>query len=471
MAGSSDNRAQSLDALRGLAILLMVLSGIVPFRVLPAWMYHAQLPPPTHVFDSTLAGLTWVDLVFPMFLFAMGAAIPLAMGRRIARGEGMLSLIGSLLGRGAMLAFFAIFLQHVRPYTLNPDPSAATWLTALGGFAALFMIYTAVPAAWSTIRRYLLRGAGLAAALGLLLYVSFPDGSGFKLTRSDIIIIVLANMAVFGGLVWLWTRENLLLRLGVMAVLLAAILSASVEDGWVHTLWNASPAPWVFRFYYLKYLFIIIPGMIAGEQLIQWQQSLREQPLRTWSTWQYAFLVGSAVALVLIALAGLQLRFSGMTFLSSVVVCLGMLALVRKAVTPAERTLRLMVQWAVFWLVLGLVFEPFEGGIKKDWSTWSYYFVTAGLSGMILIAFMIVLDVYRRQIGCRWLVENGQNPMLAYVGMMNLLYPVLGLTGLLEFIGGFTTSPLAGVVRAVIYTLLLAWIVALFRRKKLIWKA
>ena len=90
---------------------------------------------------------------------------------------------------------------------------------------------------------------------------------------------------------------------------------------------------------------------------------------------------------------------------------------------------------------------------------------------MILIAFMIVLDVYRRQIGCRWLVENGQNPMLAYVGMMNLLYPVLGLTGLLEFIGGFTTSPLAGVVRAVIYTLLLAWIVALFRRKKLIWKA
>jgi predicted acyltransferase len=79
-------RALSLDALRGLAILMMVLSGVVPYRVLPDWMYHAQLPPPTHAFDPTLAGLTWVDLVFPMFLFAMGAAIPMALSRRLEKG-------------------------------------------------------------------------------------------------------------------------------------------------------------------------------------------------------------------------------------------------------------------------------------------------------------------------------------------------------------------------------------------------
>ena len=38
-------RAYSLDALRGYAILTMVLSGQIASGVLPAWMYHAQVGP------------------------------------------------------------------------------------------------------------------------------------------------------------------------------------------------------------------------------------------------------------------------------------------------------------------------------------------------------------------------------------------------------------------------------------------
>ncbi len=38
----TENRLGALDALRGLAILLMVLSGMGPYGILPAWMYHAQ---------------------------------------------------------------------------------------------------------------------------------------------------------------------------------------------------------------------------------------------------------------------------------------------------------------------------------------------------------------------------------------------------------------------------------------------
>lgn len=82
-------RNQSLDALRGFAILTMVLSGSIAFGdVLPAWMYHAQVPPPDHKFVPTLAGITWVDLVFPFFLFAMGTAIPLALQKNIKAKQG-----------------------------------------------------------------------------------------------------------------------------------------------------------------------------------------------------------------------------------------------------------------------------------------------------------------------------------------------------------------------------------------------
>jgi uncharacterized membrane protein YeiB len=39
-------RADALDALRGFAIMTMILSGSIPFSgpaALPGWMYHAQL--------------------------------------------------------------------------------------------------------------------------------------------------------------------------------------------------------------------------------------------------------------------------------------------------------------------------------------------------------------------------------------------------------------------------------------------
>lgn len=467
-------RAYSLDALRGLAILLMVLSGIVPFRVLPSWMYHAQLPPPTHAFDSTLAGLTWVDLVFPMFLFAMGAAIPLALSRRLRSKQPWYVLHGGILSRGAMLAFFAIFLQHVRPFTLNPDPTPSTWLTALGGFVALFLIFVALPKSWLSWQRYTTRLAGWVLAFALLWMVTFPDGSGFRIIRSDIIIIVLANMAVFGAWVWLWTRENLLLRLGLMGMLMAAILSASVPDSWVQSLWNSSPFPWVFRFYYLKYLFIIIPGIIAGEYLLRWQSMLantnREHRAEEWSVSRYGGIVAAGVLLVGICLVGLQLRHSFLTFVACMVVLTGVWWLVRRAESDREILLRSMLGWAAFWLIVGLIFEPYEGGIKKDWSTYSYYFVTSGLSMFMLIGLMIVLDHFRRQKWCRWLVESGQNPMIAYVGMMNVMYPVLGLTGLDAVIQSLTPSPWAGVFRALIYTLLLAWGVSMLSRRGVFWK-
>ena len=71
-------RYLSLDFLRGLTIFGMVLSAIQPHGVMPGWMYHVQNPPPAHDLDMTVPGIGWVDLVFPIFIFCMGAAIPFA---------------------------------------------------------------------------------------------------------------------------------------------------------------------------------------------------------------------------------------------------------------------------------------------------------------------------------------------------------------------------------------------------------
>ena len=120
----------------------MILSGSIPFGgMLPDWMYHAQLPPPTHKFNPNLPGLTWVDLVFPFFLFAMGTAFPFALSKKIKSGVSNFKISLQILERGLLLAGFAIFIQHFKPYALNPSPTNQDWLIGILGFILLFALY------------------------------------------------------------------------------------------------------------------------------------------------------------------------------------------------------------------------------------------------------------------------------------------------------------------------------------------
>ena len=138
-------RAYSLDALRGYAILTMVLSATVAGGILPGWMYHAQTPPPTHEFNPLVPGLTWVDLVFPFFLFAMGAAFPFSIKKRREKGESRLRLVIDAVLRGFQLAFFAIFIQHFYPYMLSSPQDLRSWLLAILCFAVLFPMFMRLP--------------------------------------------------------------------------------------------------------------------------------------------------------------------------------------------------------------------------------------------------------------------------------------------------------------------------------------
>ncbi|MDP4197295.1 MAG: DUF5009 domain-containing protein, partial [Bacteroidota bacterium] len=264
-------RANALDALRGIAILLMILSGSIPFgNSLPAWMYHAQVPPPNHIFNPNLPGITWVDLVFPFFLFAMGAAFPLALRKKLANGISVRTIVREITVRGLLLAGFAIFIQHVKPFVLNGEPGTFDWLTGIAGFIILFPILLRISGNVKPYIRWGIKAAGILAAVFLLCILRYPNGTGFLLTRSDIIIVVLANVAFFGSLLWLITKDNLLLRIGIMGILIAIRLTQNVDGSWNNWLWNYSPFPWLYKLYYLQYLFIIIPGTILGDQIYKW---------------------------------------------------------------------------------------------------------------------------------------------------------------------------------------------------------
>ena len=135
-----------------------------------------------------------------------------------------------------------------------------------------------------------------------------------------------------------------------------------------------------------------------------------------------------------------------------------------------EKLISSFFKWGTYWFILGLIFEPFEGGIKKDHSTMSYYLITAGVALFILIAFTVIIDGFKQKKALNLLILNGQNPMIAYVGFANLIWPVLSLSGLEEIILSFTSHPWIGFLRGLLYTILLAYIVAFFSRKKIFWR-
>jgi predicted acyltransferase len=465
----------ALDALRGLAIVAMILSGQLPFdqNALPSWMYHAQEPPPTFQFDSALPGISWVDLVFPFFLFSMGAAFPLALGKRLEQGVPRWKLLLVIVERGLLLGFFAMFVQLIRPYTLSHHPTTAVWLKALLGFFVLFPILMRLPPAWPRWSRFGVRIIGWIGAVLFCLWTTYPDGSGFSLGRSDIIIVVLTNMAVFGALAWILTRRNLVLRLGLLGLVFAIRMSNLPQptEGWVHTLWQWSPAPWIWKLYYLQYLCIVIPGTIAGDLMLRWAKTsaTRHQnagrPMLFYVT---ALLL--MIVLLLTVLCGLKARWLLTTTFSAFGLCALGLMLFAAPRNEIEGLYKKLFQWAVYWLILGLVFEPFEGGIKKDHPTLSYYFVTSGLAICVFIGLSIVIDIFQQQRLVRLLTDNGQNPMIAYAGINNWTIPLFALTGVAGLLDRFATSPWLGFWKGVAITLFTAVTVSFLTRRKVFWR-
>jgi predicted acyltransferase len=472
----SPNRALALDALRGLAILAMLLSGQMPFNehALPSWMYHAQEPPPHFEWIGTLPGISWVDLVFPFFLFAMGAAFPLALSRRMENKIAPWKLGLFILERGFLLGFFALFVQAIRPYTISNHPTTGIWFLALLGFFIFFPILTRLPDAWPRAIKISIRAAGWLAAILFFAFVKYPDGSGFSLGRSDIIIIVLTNMAVFGSLVWMLTRENLLLRIGVIGLMFAIRMSnmPAPTDGWVHDLWMTSPLPWIYQLYYLQYLCIVIPGTIAGDLVLRWtrRDAAENSPARSWPRAQYISIFLTLLALVLVVLIGLKARWLVETTLLAFALCFIGWLLLQNPLNETERLFHKLFNWAIYWLVLGLIFEPYEGGIKKDHPTLSYYFVTSGLAICVFIGFSILIDVFAQKRWLRLLIDNGQNPMIAYAGINNFITPVLALVGADTLLTHFATTPWRGFWKGAIITLLMALTVSFLTRRKIFWR-
>ena len=268
-------RAHALDALRGYAIVTMVLSAMEAFSVLPRWMYHAQVPPPDHVFDPTIYGITWVDIIFPFFLFSMGAAIPLSLGRQHAKGESIMKLTWKTVQRWVKLTFFAIFIIHAFPFMLGYEQEWMRYAMPIFFFILLCLMFMPNPFGLSPYKARAITWSAYLVAVGFMLLQPYAGGAPFRLTDSDCIMLILANVSLTGSIIYLLTIGHPLRRLALLPFLVALFMAAHTANSWPAQLIHTSWLPWLYLPAYQEYLLIIIPGTVAGEWIAQWLEKMK----------------------------------------------------------------------------------------------------------------------------------------------------------------------------------------------------
>lgn len=453
-------RIATIDILRGITIFAMILcANIGYYSELPAWMFHCQTPPPTYAFNPDVPGITWVDLVFPFFLFTMGAAFPLAMRKRLEKGAGRWEITGSLFRRWLTLTIFAIVLGNAYMTGQSTKPQWMVQIFNILLWGVMFMSLVRIP---DEKKGRLVNNAGMFL-LVVMAYIR-TDFFGVALSRwnSDIIIMILANIAIWGGLLWMFTKDSLRLRWLVIMFIAGIKAVSSYAPKALEWVPQMGCIGWFFNWAFLQYLVIALAGSIVGDMLLAQSRSGKEVIIDKYH------IAGGIIALIaaLVQLWGLFTRNVLADFIISAVMGIAFFVL-----TFRRRNVMTDIGYIGFILMLiGIIFDPIDGGITKDHCNLSYLFTTSGMTALTG-AFILALE-FKWQIKGRGLSGCGQNPMLAYTVTNFLTGPVLALCGVLAWIDETSLgSPFWGIFRGLFITLLMVAVTCFFTKKKLFWRS
>ncbi len=342
-------RLASLDAFRGFDILVMIfVNYLAGMPAIPFLLRHA----PTEMDAFTLT-----DVVFPGFLFIVGAAIPLSLEKRLGRGDPLVRILGRLAVRTAGLLFLGVVMVND-----NRFDAAATGLSRELWY---FLLYVAVVALWNTYpksedarRRRLYAavriGAIILLAVLAILFRGRTDGGALTgLQTSWWGILGLIGWAYLAcSLLYIAVRDDRTALLGALGLMLAlyvgsrhgalAFLGSFTDFLNVGVLFGAHGA-------------IVTAGMLAGTCFIK---SGGENIVRP----RIRFLLPFGASLV----------------------------------------------------VAGYLLRPLHGFSKNN-ATESWALATSGICCLLLLGFYLLLDVLKARRWAAFLQPIGINPLLAYI--------------------------------------------------------
>ena len=155
----SDRRV-SIDALRGLDMFFLI-GGLAMLRAVLAY----TKAPWTAAVIANLEHTAWrgfhfIDVIFPLFLFLVGASMPFSFQKRFARGESRTRICGHIAKRAALLLFLGLVCNGLLDFNFAHFHYAGVLqrIAVSYFFAAVIVVHTGA------------KGQAVAAAGLLLLY-------------------------------------------------------------------------------------------------------------------------------------------------------------------------------------------------------------------------------------------------------------------------------------------------------------
>jgi predicted acyltransferase len=340
-------RLPSLDAFRGFVIVAMVFVNNLGEGV-PLWMRHAD-----EAYPNTFDAYTFVDLVFPGFLFMVGFSIPLSFYSKVNQGVERAKLFWRVTARAAMLLLMGLIMVNHGYNEQLVGMTKPVYHSLI--YVALILVNLATPKHWNELGTKILGYAKIISAL-LLAYLLLiyravgPDGQPHWFEISWWGILGLIGWAYLGaGFLYLAVK-------GERAVLVLLLLPLMGVD------------------------------MASRHGYLGW--------LGSWREFNDAF---GTHAMIVMAGAVLGSLFVG-----------------KEKITPFKRMLFILVFGASLF-ALGSFLRPLDG-INKNAATVPWGLVSAGICCALYLFFYWVIEVLKaRTMADDVLILVGQNALFAYL--------------------------------------------------------
>jgi heparan-alpha-glucosaminide N-acetyltransferase len=396
LRSSEPSRIESIDIFRGLNVLLMIFVDNLGFVTgLAWWTYHMP---------REANGMTYVDMVFPAFLFLMGMSIPLSIRSRTEKGQTFYQVCLHVVARSLSLVVLGLFIANAPQVDAAHTGISEAWWASLG-FIAIGLGWIHFPASnRNKTISIVLKYSGFALLLGLAVVFrrTTPEGKVAWLDFSDWEILGLLGSAYLSvAAVYLFcerfvSKGKFIVLVSALAAIIAInALSTAGRLGWIHSL-----PPYL-------------------------------QPFEA--------------GLSSLTMAGL---------LASLVI----------ADNKIAATLQKKVRWAVgsaaILFGVGWVLRPLGISKIRDTPTWCLYCMSANILVVLLLYWTADVRGWRRW--ARFAKIPGANPLLSYF-LPYLAY----LIPKLDFLTADGTAGWPGVAKSIFFTGLILLVVAILNRSKI----
>lgn len=391
------SRVASIDIFRGLTMTLMIfVNELAEVRNLPWWTYHAP---------AKVDVMTYVDMVFPAFLFILGMTVPIALEHRLKKSGSMVSVWLHVALRTVALVALGLILANAEQgdsALMGINTNLWTILALLG--AVLFWNVYGRSERYRILFRAL-RFSGFALMVGMFAI--------FRRTARD------------GHIAWINTSYPEILGLLGWTYLAVCILYLATRR------WRLAPVGW-----------FVALTVLCVATTAKWMSFPAGLPLYLWPFGNGAM---ASIAMAGVVTSGIFVgggieRWSGFQSKARMALAFGLIALLAG------------------WLLTSL-------GISKIRATPTWCLYSIGSSVLLFTLLYWVCDVKRLTGWAGFVRPAGENTLLTYL-LPDFYYFFVSLIGFTYF-ATHANSGASGVARTLVFTALMLGLSALLTKCRL----